>query len=281
VDSAPLALLVFGALSPAQLLLLAALLLAAGAVAGVTAGLLGVGGGIVLVPVLWNLFASLGVDEGIRMHIAVATSLTTIIATSASSVRAHHKRGAVDFALLRGWGPWIFIGVLIGTGIAGYVRGALLTRVFGSVALVVSLYMGFARPEWRLADRLPHGAPRALLASIIGAISAMMGIGGGTLSVPILSLFGYPMHRAVGTAAAVGFIIGIPGAIGFMLTGWTVPNLPPFSVGYVSLLGFALIFPTSTLLAPHGARLAHGLDTRRLKRVFAVFLGVTAIRMFM
>jgi uncharacterized membrane protein YfcA len=140
--------------------------------------------------------------------------------------------------------------------------------------------MGFAKPEWRLAESLPKGAPKALLAGTIGTISAMMGIGGGTLSVPILSLFGYPIHRAVGTAAAIGFIIGIPGAIGFVLAGWNVPGLPPFSLGYISLIGFALIFPTSTLLAPYGAKLAHGLNTRNLKRVFAVFLGFTALRMF-
>lgn len=263
-----------------QLLTLAALLLAAGAVAGVTAGLLGVGGGIVLVPVLWHLFTGLGVDEAIRMHLAVGTSLVTIVATSASSVRAHHRRGAVDLALLRSWGPWIFLGVLAGTVLASYARGPVLTLVFASVALVVALYMGLARQEWRLANRLPEGAPKAALAGAIGTISAMMGIGGGTLGVPILTLCGYPIHRAVGTAAAIGFIIGVPGAAGFAVSGWGTPDLPPLSAGYVNLLGFALIFPTSTLLAPYGARLAHSLNTRVLRRVFAVFLGVTAVRMF-
>jgi len=261
-------------------LFFAFLLLAAGAVAGLTAGLLGVGGGIVIVPVLWHLFASLGIDEAVRMHVAVGTSLATIIATSASSVRAHHKRGAVDFDLLKSWGPWIFLGVIAGTAIAGHVRGPVLTAVFATVAAIVSLHMGFGRPEWRLAENLPTGAPKGLLAACIGAVSAMMGIGGGTLSVPILSLFGYPIHRAVGTAAAIGFIIGIPGALGFIWSGWGVQNLPPFSLGYISLIGFILILPTSTLLAPVGARLAHGLNTRNLKRVFAVFLGFTALRMF-
>jgi uncharacterized membrane protein YfcA len=263
-----------------QLLRLAPLLLAAGAATGVTAGLLGVGGGIVLVPVLWNLFAGLGVDEAVRMHLAVGTSLATIIATSASSVRAHHERGAVDVSLLRNWGPWIFTGVLVGTVLAGLVRGRVLTLVFASMALVVAAHMGLAKPEWRLADQLPRGGPRAALATVIGAVSAMMGIGGGTLSVPILTLFGYPIHRAIGTAAAIGFIIGVPGAIGFAISGWSAPSLPPFSLGYVSLLGFTLIFPTSTLLAPQGARLAHVLDTRHLRRIFALFLVVTAYRMF-
>lgn len=263
-----------------QVLSFGAMLLAAGAVAGITAGLLGVGGGIVIVPVLWHMFTALGIDEAVRMHVAVGTSLATIIATSVSSVRSHHKRGAVDFALLKSWGPWIFIGVLIGTVLAGHVRGPVLSSVFATVALVVSLHMGFGKPEWRLAPELPKGVGRSLLATVIGGISAMMGIGGGTLSVPILSLFGYPIHRAVGTAAAIGFIIGIPGAIGFVYSGWNVAGLPPFSLGYISLIGFALIFPTSTLLAPYGARLAHRINTRNLKRVFAVFLGFTALRMF-
>jgi uncharacterized membrane protein YfcA len=267
-------------LDMSQILLFGSLLLAAGAVAGVTAGLLGVGGGIVIVPVLWHLFSALGIDEAVRMHVAVGTSLASIIATSISSVRSHHKRGAVDFQLLRSWGPWIFLGVLVGTFLASHVRGPVLSAVFASVALVVSLHMGFGRPEWRLAPDLPKGSARAALAAVIGTISAMMGIGGGTLSVPILSLFGYPIHRAVGTAAAIGFIIGIPGAIGFVIAGWHVPDLPPFSLGYISLIGFALIFPTSTLLAPYGAKLAHGMNTRNLKRVFAAFLGFTALRMF-
>lgn len=263
-----------------EIVIFGALLLAAGAVAGVTAGLLGVGGGIVIVPVLWHMFDAIGIDEDVRMHVAVGTSLATIIATSVSSVRAHHRRGAVDFALLRSWGIWIFLGVLAGTAIAGFVRGPVLTAVFATVALIVSLHMGFGKQDWRIAESLPRNPGKAGLAAVIGAISAMMGIGGGTLSVPILSLFGYPIHRAVGTAAAIGFIIGIPGTIGFIITGLGVPERPPLSLGYISLIGFALIFPTSTLLAPYGAKLAHGLNTRNLKRVFAVFLGFTALRMF-
>lgn len=263
-----------------QLLVFAGLLLAAGAVAGVTAGLLGVGGGIVIVPVLWHLFATLGLPEESRMHVAVGTSLATIVATSLSSVRAHRRRGAVDLELLRSWGPWIFVGVLVGTALAGIARGAVLTAVFAVVASVVALHMGFGKPHWRLAEELPRGPGRWTLASAIGTVSAMMGIGGGTLSVPILSLFGYPIHRAVGTAAAIGFIIGIPGTIGFIVSGWDAPGRPPYSLGYVNLIGFALIVPTATLLAPVGARLAHWLKTGNLKRVFAVFLAITALRMF-
>lgn len=255
-------------------------LLATGAVSGITAGLLGVGGGIVIVPVLFHLFTTMGIAEDVRMHVAVGTSLATIIATSTSSIRAHWRRGAVDPVLLRQWGPWIFVGVLTGTAVAGLVRGPLLSGVFATVALVVSVHMGLGSPRRVLSQTMPVGVGRAALAGSVGAVSAMMGIGGGTLSVPILTLFGYPIHRAVGSAAAIGFIIGVPGAIGFVISGFGVPDLPPFSMGYVNLLGLALILPTSMLLAPVGARLAHSLDTTKLRRVFAVFLAVTALRMF-
>ncbi len=262
------------------LALLAALLLGVGAIAGLTAGLLGVGGGIVIVPVLFHMFASLGIDEAVRMHVAVGTSLATIIATSVKSIGAHRQKGAVDEALLKSWGPAIFVGVLIGTGLAGWVKGPVLTAVFAVVATIVALHMAFGRESWRIAPALPTGVGRHGLAGMIGTISAMMGIGGGTLSVPILSLYGYPIHRAVGTAAAIGFIIGIPGALGFILAGWAVPNRPPFSLGYINLLAVALILPTSMALAPVGARLAHSMNRTRLRRAFALFLGLTALRMF-
>ncbi len=261
-------------------LMLGGILLTVGAVSGVAAGLLGVGGGIIIVPVLYHLFTELGVDPAVRMHLAVGTSLTTIIATSTTSIRAHAKRGAVDIGLLKSWGPAIFVGVLGGTALAGFVRGSALTAVFAVMATIVAVYMGFGRPHWRLSDHLPTGVLRHAIAAFIGAVSAMMGIGGGTLSVPTLTLFGYPIHKAVGTAAAIGLIIGIPGTIGFILAGWDVPNRPAWSLGYVNVLGVAALLPTSMLLAPVGARLAHSLDTRRLKQVFAAFLGLTALRMF-
>lgn len=261
-------------------LMLGGILLTVGAVSGVAAGLLGVGGGIIIVPVLYHLFTELGVDPAVRMHLAVGTSLTTIIATSTTSIRAHARRGAVDTGLLKSWGPAIFVGVLGGTALAGFVRGTALTAVFAVMATIVACYMAFGRPHWRLSDHLPTGMLRHAIAAFIGAVSAMMGIGGGTLSVPTLTLFGYPIHKAVGTAAAIGLIIGIPGTIGFILAGWDVPNRPAWSLGYVNVLGVAALLPTSMLLAPVGARLAHSLDTRRLKQVFAAFLGLTALRMF-
>ncbi len=269
----------FAAVSPVELALFAAALLATGVAAGFIAGLLGVGGGIVIVPVLFYVLSALGVDDAVKMHIAVGTSLSTIIFTSASSVRAHYKRGAVDFDLLRSWGPPILVGVLVGTLIASISTGPLLTTIFGVLALVVATYMAFSRPDWRLSDHLPTGILNNAIAALIGALSAMMGIGGGTFSVPTLSLCGYPIHRAVGTAAAIGFIIGVPGAIGMMISGWGRAELPPLSLGFVSLAGLILILPTSMLTAPLGARAAHALPVRWLKLAFAVFLAATGIRM--
>lgn len=262
-----------------QLLPLAIALPLVGIAAGLIAGLLGVGGGIVIVPVLYHVFTILGLDEAVRMHVAVGTSLATIIATSTSSWRSHARKGAVDRDLLRSWGPFILAGVAIGSLAAGWVKGPVLTGIFAVFALMVSLHMAFGRPEWRLGHTLPTGAAKAGLAALIGGCSAMMGIGGGTFAVPTLTLFGTPIHRAVGTASAIGLIIGIPGTLGFILTGWNAALLPPFSLGYVNLLAVAAILPTSMAAAPWGARLAHRLDTRLLRRAFAVFLFLTSFRM--
>ncbi|WP_181708288.1 sulfite exporter TauE/SafE family protein [Chthonobacter rhizosphaerae] len=254
-------------------------LLVTGAVAGFVAGLLGVGGGIVIVPVLYYVFTLLDMDEDVKMHVAVGTSLSTIIATSAMSMRAHWRKGAVDTAMLKRWSVAIVVGVIAGTALASSVKGPALTAVFGAVALIVSAHMGFSRPHWRVSDHPPRGFGEQLIAAGIGMVSAMMGIGGGTLSVPTLTLFNYPIHRAVGTAAAIGFLIGIPGTIGFVIGGLGAEDLPPFSFGYVNLLGLALILPTSMLMAPYGARAAHALPTRKLKLAFAAFLFLTGLRM--
>lgn len=271
---------VLSTLDLSELLLLALSLLLTGAVAGFVAGLLGVGGGIVIVPVLFYVFTALDLDEEVKMHVAVGTSLSTIIATSIMSVRTHWRKGAVDVPMLKRWGPGIVVGVIVGTLLAAQVKGAVLTAVFATVALIVSVHMAFSKPSWRISDHLPGRVGESLIAAGIGCISAMMGIGGGTLSVPTLSLFGYPIHKAVGTAAAIGLLIGIPGTIGFILGGLGAEDLPPFSFGYVSLLGLALILPTSMTMAPWGARAAHALPVRKLKLAFAAFLFVTALRMF-
>ena len=255
------------------------LLLATGAVAGLLAGLLGVGGGIVIVPILFLVFDALAFPESIAMHVAVASSLATIVPTSIASARAHRAKGNLDAALFRRWAPFVGIGALVGGFVAGALDGEQLKLVFGVVALVVAVNMAIPR-TLTVAAALPGSmAAQGSIAGGIGLFSALMGIGGGTLSVPTLSLFSVPTHRAVGTAAAFGLVIAVPATLGFVWTGLGVAARPPASLGYVNLVAAGLIFPVTTLVAPIGARVAHALPAARLKLAFAVFLGVTAVRM--
>lgn len=255
-------------------------LLVTGFVAGLLSGLLGVGGGIVVVPVLYLLSGLLDLDPGVRMHVAVGTSLASIVLTSIVAARAHRRRGTVDSGVLRSWAPWLFGGAILGAAIGGSVRGEILSAIFATVALGVALHMAFAPATFRLRRNLPTGRTRAFIGMVIGAFSAMMGIGGGTLSVPFFTACNYPVHRAVGTASALGFVIALPATIGFVVTGWGVAALPQLSVGFINLLGLVLIAPLSLVSAPLGATLALRLPAPVLKRVFAAFLFLTSARMF-
>jgi uncharacterized protein len=256
-------------------------LMATGAVAGVLSGLLGVGGGIVIVPVLFWVFAGLGMPAALGMKIAVASSLLAVAITAYSSARAHHKRGAVDMAILRLWAPFMAAGALGGGALAGYVSGRALLAVFGIVALLVAWNM--ARPQTRiLAPALPtaRGAQPAMAASV-GVVSAMMGVGSGTLGVPLMTAFSVPVRRAVGTAAALGLVIGLPAALAMIVAGLGVQGRPPASLGYVNLVAVALIVPLSVACAPLGAKLAHALEPIWIKRAFALFLCLTSARMLL
>ncbi|WP_082143786.1 sulfite exporter TauE/SafE family protein [Nitratireductor soli] len=250
-----------------------------GMIGGVLAGLLGVGGGIVIVPVLFWVLHTFNIAPEHASHLAVATSLATIIPTSISSMRSHAKRGTVDRDLLRLWGPAVFIGALVGGGLAKVVSGEHLRLIFGVVGILVAINMALPK-TLVLSEALPVSKwINRAIAWVIGVISSLMGIGGGTLSVPTLSAFSFPAHRAVGTASAMGLLIAIPGVAGFIYAGLDVEGLPPGSLGYVSLPAAAIIAPVSYLFAPLGAHLAHALDAKNLKRVFALFLALTAIRM--
>jgi uncharacterized membrane protein YfcA len=269
----------FDQYSAAWLIGLALALLATGLVAGTLAGLLGVGGGIVIVPVLYHLFTLLGIDESVRMHVAVGTSLATIIPTSIMSSRAHRKKGSLDMALIKRLMPSVVVGVIAGSIASRYLSGAVLTAVFATVALVVALNMAFKKDGFAVGNGLPGTAGTALLGGGIGGISTLMGIGGGTLSVPILNALRVPMHTAVGTGAMLGMVISFPGALAFLYNGLGVPLRPPLSFGYVNLLGMALIVPATMLTTGFGAKLAHSIDARRLRQVFAAFLALTSLRM--
>lgn len=261
-------------------LMFSAILACTGMAAGLLAGLLGVGGGIVIVPVLSFVLDMMGYPPGVAMHVAVGTSLATIIATSLASIKAHHARGAVDLGLLRVWAPAMFIAAGAGGIAARYIGGDSLKLVFACVALLVAVNMLLPR-RLVIAESLPAGATgRVGIPGFIGFVSSLMGIGGGTLSVPVLTAFSYPVHKAVGTAAAFGLVIAVPATAGFIWAGMQVEGRPPFSLGYVNVLAAALIIPLTIITARHGARLAHQIPADRLKLLFALFLGATALRMF-
>ena len=254
-------------------------MLITGAVGGVLAGLLGIGGGIVIVPVLEAALAIIGVDVSIRMHIAVATSLATIIPTSISSARAHYRRDAIDFTVIRFWSPWIVLGAIVGIVISANVGGDFLSAVFAVVAFAVAVKMMLPLDDKNLAEDVPRGIFGPAIPVGIGSISTLMGIGGGTLSVTAMTLSSKPIHLAVGTSSLLGLVIAIPAAAGYILSGWGEPLLPVASAGYVNLLGLAVIAPATVLFAPLGAKIAHALPRRHLSTLFGLFLLVVAVRM--
>lgn len=264
---------------PLLLAQLTGLLLVVGAFAGVLAGLLGVGGGIVLVPAFYYVFVTLGYESTQLMQLCVATSLATIIVTSLRSLSSHHKKGAVEWPILRGWGPGIVVGAAIGVLVVSRLETVTLQIIFGVLAFSVGLYMALGKAHWRLGHSLPTGIVRALLSPCIGGLSVLIGVGGGSFGVPLMTLHGVPIHRAVGTAAGFGLLIAVPSVIGFLLVRIPAEVRPPLTVGSVNLAAFGLIVAMTMLTAPLGARLAHRLDPAALRRVFAVFLLLVAANM--
>jgi len=250
-----------------------------GAFTGVLAGLLGVGGGIVLVPSFFYAFKSLGYDGPQLMQMFLATSLATIIVTSLRSVRSHHARGAVDWAILRGWAPGIALGALAGVLVAASLRSSVLQGVFGTIGIVIGLYLGFGRTQWRLGQVMPGGIRRLAMAPVIGFLSVLMGIGGGSFGVPLMSLYGVPIHRAVATAAGFGVTIALPSVAGFLFVPIAPEYRPPLTIGAVNLVAFIIVIAMTLITAPVGVRLAHAMDPKPLRRVFAVFLTLVAINM--
>jgi uncharacterized membrane protein YfcA len=255
-----------------------AALIATGVVAGLLAGLLGVGGGIVIVPILYFLFQAFEVSPDSAMVIATATSLATIVPTSVTSMRAHHKKGNVDFALLKLWSGFIVVGVLVGSYLVTKVDGQWLSILFGIIATLSALNMLFGSKTAVFND-LPNKAGQAGMGTSVGLFSSLVGIGGGTLTVPMLTFCNYPAHKAVGTAAAVGLLISLPAAITMLVVGVTPADAPIGTFGLVNLVGFVCIVPLTVLFAPIGANLAHNMDAAKLKKVFAVVLMITGIRM--
>jgi len=258
---------------------MAAMLLAIGAFAGVLAGLLGVGGGIILVPAFFYAFTVLGYGGPQLMQVCLATSLATIIVTSARSVLAHHRRGAVDWHILRTWAPGIAVGAVLGVVVAAGLRSGTLQAIFGGLAFCVGLYMTFGRAHWRLGDTMPTGLRRAALSPVVGFLSVLMGIGGGSFGVPLMSLHSVAIHRAVATAAGFGAAIAVPSVIGFLLLDIAPEGRPPFTLGAVNGPAFLIVIAMTLITAPLGASLAHAMNPKPLKRAFGVFLILIALNM--
>ncbi|CAN5241949.1 sulfite exporter TauE/SafE family protein [soil metagenome] len=262
-----------------DLVFLAISLVVAGALTGLLAGVFGVGGGAVIVPILYEVFRVIGVPDEVRMPLCVGTSLAVIIPTSIRSFNAHRAKGMVDMSILKIWAAPVVIGVAVGSYIARFAPADLFKIIFVVVAVFSALRLLFASDRWQLGTEMPGKVLMNIYGSVIGVLSALMGIGGGQLSSLFMTFYGRPIHQAVATSSGLGVIISIPGALGYIYAGWPKMDiLPPLSLGYVSFIGFLLFIPTSIWTAPIGARLAHRLSKRKLEVVFGIFLLLVAAR---
>lgn len=257
---------------------LVAALLFAGAMIGVLAGLFGVGGGAISVPVFYDVFQIVGITEQVAMPLAVGTSLAMIIPTSVLSAREHWRRGTLKIAVIKSWALPIVFGVSIGAALASIAPPALFQWVFVVVASLLAFKLLFGRDNWQLRDSLPGTMAMSCYGAVIGVASSLMGIGGGALANVVLTAHGFSMIRAVSTSAAVGLLISIPGTIGYILAGWGKHGLPFDAIGYVSLLTIALTLPAALLTTKLGVRLAHSLTKQTLTRLFGLFLLLVVVR---
>jgi uncharacterized membrane protein YfcA len=273
-------------LDVANLIELALLLVLVGAVSGFLAGLFGIGGGAVLVPVFYECFRLAGVPLEVRMPLCVGTSLAVIIPTAIRSCQSHYRRGAVDVGVVRQWWLPILIGVIAGSVVARYAPERLFKIVFVAVAYSAAVRLVFARETWTFGNDLPRGMLMKLYGFAIGLLSTLMGIGGGLFSNLLMTLYGRPIHQAVGTSAALGVLISMLGALGYVYAGWPAgarfPDVlalqVPFALGYVSLIGAVVVMPTGLLTAPLGVRAAHALSKRSLEIAFGSYLLIVGSR---
>lgn len=257
---------------------LVAVLSGAGIVAGILSGLFGVGGGAIIVPAVYFALNSLGYDQ-MAMHVALGTSLTVIIPTSVRSVLAHHKKGQVDWRVLASWSPFIMLGAVLGILLASYITARGLAAIFSILAFALSVQLFWGRPEWTFANDLPVGLKRLGIGSLIGSLSSLMGIGGGTFGVTLMTLCGRNSHQAVATAAGFGVAVGVPASIAAVASGLQIGALPPGSLGFVNIPAVVLISVFSVTFAPLGVFFAHRLNAILLRKLFGVFLSIVAVKM--
>jgi uncharacterized membrane protein YfcA len=253
------------------------LLLMSGAVAGMLAGLLGIGGGVIIVPIVTLLFERHGIPSGLAIKLALGTSLATIVVTAVASIVTHHRKGAVDWSLFRVMAPGVVVGSLVGAWLADVTPGAILYLAFIVFLFAVSLQMALARVSAHRS--LPSAKGLAATATVVGGLSALMGIGGGAMHVPFLSYCGVPVKRAIATAAAIGLPLAASATLGYLWGGLDEAGRPAGSIGYVNLPVFAGVVAASLVFAPLGASLAHRLPDLLLRRLFAGFLFILASRM--
>ena len=264
--------------NPSTLFPLITALVVAGAAIGFLAGLFGVGGGAISVPVFFEIFQTLGYAPEVAMPVAVGTSLAVIAPTSLASARGHHKRGTLDVEILRNWALPILLGVAVGAFIARFAPPAVFQTAFACVASIIAIRFLTGGARWKLYEKLPGPVVMRASGAGIGLISAIIGIGGGAISTMFLSFFGAPIHRAISTSAGVGALISIPGTLGYILAGWGRGDLPPATLGFVSLAAFAVSIPTSLMTTRGGVALAHMLSRRALELAFGAFLVLVAGR---
>jgi uncharacterized membrane protein YfcA len=256
-------------------------MLAAGLVAGFTAGIFGVGGGFVVVPALFLVLPLLGGDKSQYAHVAIGTSAATIIITSIRSLRSHAKRGAVEFEVLKTWAPWLIAGDCLGVVLAGHVDGKVLSLIFAGGVLLMSLNFLIPRiGNIVLYDTMPVGLPRASIAGGLGAYSSLLGVGGGVVAIMVMTICGRSIQKAIATASGIGTLIAVPSAIGFVIIGWGKTGLPWGSLGYVNMPAVVAISSMSILTAPLGVAAAHNLPSAMLKRVFGIYLVFISLLMF-
>jgi uncharacterized protein len=276
-------------LDGAELVELTLLLVAVGALSGFFAGIFGIGGGAILVPVFYECFRLAGVPLEVRMPLCIGTSLAIIIPTSIRSFRAHHARGAVDMEILKRWSMPIMLGVIAGSLIARYAPERLFKFVFVGVAWSAAARLLLSRESWKFGEDLPKGPLMRLYGFLVGLLSTLMGIGGGLFSNLLMTFYGRPIHQAVATSSALAVMISIPGALGYIYAGWPAaaryPDVTalqlPFAIGYVSLIGALLVMPTSLFTAPLGVRAAHAMSKRTLEMAFGCYLFIVGGRFVM
>ena len=268
-------------LNSSELINLLIVLSSAAAVAGFMAGLLGVGGGIIMVPALYYAFTVLDFDIVTRMHLSVGTSLAIIIPTSIISTKTHMEYDAVDFKMVKSFGIFILLGVIAGTFLAVSLKTPTLVLFFSIFAFVVGLFFIFVREKLMENPKKISDFVKNISGIIIGFISVPLGIGGGSLMVPFMRTFGYDIRRSIGTAAAVGFLIAVTGTITMIIGGKLIDNvITPFSIGYINLLGFVVFVPVTMIMARLGAKAVYKIDKKLLSKIFGIFLLIVSVRSF-